>query len=428
MAYLKYKIEKTEDLEVDNRKLRRDQYLNTLFNSIENGWKYKKEKKGLLKEQKLILNKYAESMLAENKNHLSVVQLTRDLMRVGSLIKKPFSQYTEDDIKKYLSNLKISGCSEETITNKAVSIRLFFRWHYKGDATIKKDARGYPELVDWVKVKRKGKKIQPSELLTIQDIENLVKVATNDRDRLIPIALYETGCRVEEFINIKFKDVTIEGEGDNQIMYIDVEGKTGKRTVMCKHAIPYYQKLIENYPYEFNSNLPVIINTKFTKPDFISTGFLGVTLKKMGRCAGIKKKIYNHLFRHSRATELSQHMSESEMRIYFGWSKTSDMPTNYIHINNQNVKNKIKSIYGIKTEEKKELKDNLFRTKICGCGYTNPTTQVFCSKCGKELIRKTVQQEKIDNVKKVLDYGMNSPETKDKLANLLTEIVKSMQK
>ena len=44
--------------------------------------------------------------------------------------------------------------------------------------------------------------------------------------------------------------------------------------------------------------------------------YLGKLRKKLG----IKKRIYLHLLRHKRATELYKELSEKEMMLYFGWT------------------------------------------------------------------------------------------------------------
>ena len=63
--------------------------------------------------------------------------------------------------------------------------------------------------------------------------------------------------------------------------------------------------------------------------------------KKIARKAGIEKKVYPHLFRHSRATQLARYLTEMEMKIFFGWSKNSNMPSVYVHLSGRDIDEKI---------------------------------------------------------------------------------------
>jgi len=73
--------------------------------------------------------------------------------------------------------------------------------------------------------------------------------------------------------------------------------------------------------------------------------YLGKLRKKLG----IKKRIYLHLLRHKRATELYKELSEKEMMIYFGWA-TRTMLDIYSHITQKDVEEKILRFYGIEPQ------------------------------------------------------------------------------
>ena len=81
----------------------------------------------------------------------------------------------------------------------------------------------------------------------------------------------------------------------------------------------------------------------------LSVDSLVSIVKKAVRLSGIKKKTWLHLFRHSRATELAPKLSDQAMRIYFGWSPTSEMPSHYSHLTDNQVDEiLLESVYGIK--------------------------------------------------------------------------------
>jgi hypothetical protein len=150
----------------------------------------------------------------------------------------------------------------------------------------------------------------------------------------------------------------------------------------------------------------------------------------MAKKANITKDVNPHAFRHRRCTEMAKQgfMSE-EMRLHFGWNKGSSMASRYNHIEYDDVDRKILQKAG------KIIKEDTgfsFKQKLCPkCGKELNFEQDKCD-CGHIINERILnesdrKEEKIANVKKVLDYGLNDPKTKDKLASLLKEIVEGMQ-
>ena len=74
-------------------------------------------------------------------------------------------------------------------------------------------------------------------------------------------------------------------------------------------------------------------------------------LKIRCKTAGIDKRMYSHLFRHKEITDLAGKLKESESRIRHGWSRSSQMPARYTHMNNEDVDNKMLEIMGVKNNE-----------------------------------------------------------------------------
>jgi len=62
-------------------------------------------------------------------------------------------------------------------------------------------------------------------------------------------------------------------------------------------------------------------------------------LKKTAVKAGIKKHIYPHLFRHSAATRDARYLTESELRLKYGWSGDSQMAQVYVHLSDADLDN-----------------------------------------------------------------------------------------
>lgn len=101
--------------------------------------------------------------------------------------------------------------------------------------------------------------------------------------------------------------------------------------------------------------------------------------------AEIKKRLYHHLFRHTRVTHLliNKQINEAQAKVYFGWVPSSTMLSEYSHLISSDVNNAILEIHGIKTSESKE---SLLRPKQCPrCSTINSKDARFCHRCGSIL-------------------------------------------
>ncbi|GFN39624.1 MAG: hypothetical protein YK1309IOTA_610002 [Marine Group I thaumarchaeote] len=97
------------------------------------------------------------------------------------------------------------------------------------------------------------------------------------------------------------------------------------------------------------------------------------------------------LFRHSEATETAKYMTEAQLRIRHGWTPTSRIPANYVHLVNADVDKAYLSHLGIVREDK-EKPD---MPKICHiCKVPNSPESDICNKCGKPLdLKKALEME-----------------------------------
>jgi len=120
-------------------------------------------------------------------------------------------------------------------------------------------------------------------------------------------------------------------------------------------------------------------------------GTISSLLKRLFKKAGIKKKSNPHLFRHSRATLMANHLTEFQMNQYFGWIQGSDMPSTYIHMSGKEVDNAILEMNGVKSREEK--KESVLRPVKCPrCDTINSYNSKYCNKCSGILDLKLAME------------------------------------
>jgi len=111
-------------------------------------------------------------------------------------------------------------------------------------------------------------------------------------------------------------------------------------------------------------------------------------LEKLKERTGFTKPINPHHWRHSRATELAEHLSDSVRCNYFGWVQGSQMARIYTHL--ADTDRIILEMNGLVKKEKD--KNGQFKEVICPrCNTKNPFGAKFCSQCSLGLDLKSIE-------------------------------------
>ena len=320
------------------------------------------------------------------------------------LIKKDFDIAKKQDIIGAVRVIQEKdNYSPWTKLTYKTMLKRFYRWV--------KGTEESPEEVKWIKttMKRNEKKLPSNgELLTEEDVKKLISAAEHPRDKAFVSCLYESGARVGELAGLVIGSVKIDEYG----AVLNVTGKTGPRPIRIISSTPYLVTWLNMHPVKDNeSALWVNIgNTNHNLPMKYAT--VSGLLKKVFNKAGIKKRFNPHIFRHSRATFLADHLTEFQMNQYFGWIQGSKMPSTYIHMSGKKIDASILALNGIKNKEEKE---SIVKPVICPrCDTINTFDAKYCTKCAGILDIKTAYELEA-KVAKEKEFRKNS----DELMNVL---------
>ena len=319
------------------------------------------------------------------------------LKTIHQKLGKCFDKVERGDLERFVIEVDSNNkWSEWTKSDFKRITKFFFRWlinnRLEGD---------YPELVKWIKAKlKKNKQKVPEEILTQEEIELLASKASNPRDKALVLVLYETGCRISEFLNMRIKDITFDQYG----CYILVSGKTGWRRV---RVIKYSKDLLgwlDIHPLKNDPEAYVWISLndfrKMITPNGVSS-----LLKRLAKKTGITKPVHPHAFRHARATHLAKLLPEAVMKEYFGWTQDSRMASVYYHLSGKDVDEALLKAYGYKP---KEIEARPTRLRVCpNCGEVNTFLAHFCKRCNAPLDLSIAWKEKDEAVAKILEILKN---------------------
>lgn len=327
---------------------------------------------------KEIIIEFKEDCLSNGMSKGRALKYIYLLKRIRIFLGKNFEDASTEDIKKLVIRIENSQLSEYT----KLELKIIMKRLYK----FIRGTKNYPPEVKWIipgRIKLSRIKL-PEELLTEEDIKKLIIAANNARDKAFLSMLYETGCRIGEILFIRIKHIQFDKYG----AVVIVSGKTGSRRLRLITSVPYLTEWLNEHTNKDNPG-------SYLWPSKIGTVMKYASIQKMimiaGKKAGITKRLNPHNFRHSRATDLANHLTEAQMKVYFGWTRTSDMTAVYVHLSGRDVDNAILKAHGITdTQEKGEPR---LQPKTClRCETVNQATNKFCKKCGMVLDKKDMMK------------------------------------
>ena len=327
---------------------------------------------------------------------------------------KPFEKASQDDMLKWEvfleKELKLQGT---TIEQYEAHIKRFYKYLYN-KAEYKKGKRfqrniPYPDNVVWISSNANNYKELPlDKLLTEKQILKLLNACEQPRDQgMIAAAFFDAGLRISEAISLNIRNVGFDKLGGYFILPKKGKDlKTGMRKIrlfIMPSSTKYLKDFLNNHPLKNYPDAPLFysrdmktylkvldkVHDKTVKQsDFeklrLSRPGLEQLITKLCRMAGIQT-ITPHMLRHNSCTQAAKKgFNEMEMRIRYGWSPTSKMPSRYTHLASKDLDDKIKVITGFKEPEEPE-KSKLIAIICWNCQEENVPTNKFCGKCSANL-------------------------------------------
>jgi integrase/recombinase XerD len=258
-------------------------------------------------------------------------------------------------------------------------LKRFYRWQ-KG---LPKDKD--PPETEWIKISNSnGKQILPEELLIEDDVQKMLTVCENSRDRAFLLSIFETGGRIAEVLNLRRKHVRFDDLG----AVFAFSRKRGDRPARIIQAAPALSQWMNDHPdKDPESPLWLVIGIKSHGEPMLYDGARKL-LRRLAKCAGVKKRVNPQSFRYAGASYLAHYMTERQMESYLGWSVGSKMPRIYVHLSGRDLDPVLSRINGIETKIEAASEKPKLTPKICPrCHQKSIGLDRFCSSCGLPLDR-----------------------------------------
>ncbi|PLX70154.1 MAG: recombinase [Denitrovibrio sp.] len=240
----------------------------------------------------------------------------QDINNYIEFIAKDLTECGAEELVKYMTHLRKSGASLETVQRRISGISRFYDFLIM-ERILKTNPVGF--------ISKPSKWDKLPIFLNFDEVEKLI--ATPDdastlgfRDRVIFETLYSTGMRISELVGLKVLDVDLNRE------IMKVTGKGSKQRL-----VPMYGSLAE----KMRTYIDVRHNELVKKTDggwlFLSRNgkqlnreYVWMLIKKYCERAGIKKNVSPHTLRHSFATHLFTNGADLRtIQIFLGHSDLS---------------------------------------------------------------------------------------------------------
>lgn len=256
---------------------------------------------GIRPEFQSFVNEYIDyCRLEKNLSGNSIISYTNDLKNffgyISDLQIRDLNEITTDHIRGFLEELSNLELSETTSARYHSSLKGFFSYNFLQE---------YTERNPMEKIKAPKLKKDLPEVLSVEEIDlilNQIHTTTTagQRDRAMIETLYACGLRVSELTGLAISDYFPDEE------MIRAFGKGSK-----ERYIPVGNSAIKAINEYLTEARPILNKGKAGGIMFLNGR--GKKLSRMGvwkiiqkyvAAAGISKRVYPHIFRHSFATHL----------------------------------------------------------------------------------------------------------------------------
>ncbi len=277
---------------------------------------------------------------------------------------------------------ELSGAKGWTIVSYWACVSKFWKWRFE------RDGKDFPSYLRLKIAKRYCARKDESIVISREEVDQIADHTITPRDRAFVLTLYESGSRSGELLSLPLRDVTRSEHGGYSL---HVDGKTGKRTIsLFEGSVPALGAWLKDHPTSQDPDAPLWCGVQGTE------GRLGQPLTYAGMSkivrqaalrAGIKKKVNLHLFRHSRATAISQDpaISGAILEKFMGWQHGSPMAATYLHVSGREVEEAMARGLGVEKAAETSKPSTSLPIACRRCSWANDARSKYCAQCAGPL-------------------------------------------
>ena len=202
-------------------------------------------------------------------------------------VHKPIKMIATNDIRVYLYKVQAQrGISNRSLDARRTVINAFFEWCCNEEYINRNPCRNIK------KIKYEEKERKPLSSIELEELRN---ACVTLRDKALFELLYSTGCRVSEVVNLNKADVNFETKE------VVLFGKGNKHRTSYINARA--EIALKNYLNSRNDDNKALFVSDRKPHNRLSKFGIEKRIGQLGELAGIERRIFPHLIRHTTATD-----------------------------------------------------------------------------------------------------------------------------
>lgn len=233
-----------------------------------------------------LIEKLKEELLGRNYSQRTVANYCSIVGEFYQWIDKNNRELNPDSLKSWCLSLK-QKYQTATVKLKICSLRYFVI-----------NILNKPEYIQYLPTIRQESKLPI--VLSKKEVKSLIGAALNETHKMILTILYVCGLRLTEILSIKIGDIDF----DRKTILIHGKSKRDRFVPVDDRTIALIKKTISDLDYNDYLCTTIRKGPLDRSGRKMAPRTIGAIVKNCARRAGIKKRIYPHLLRHSIATHL----------------------------------------------------------------------------------------------------------------------------
>ncbi|CAG0962408.1 hypothetical protein METP3_00917 [Methanosarcinales archaeon] len=276
---------------------------------------------------------------------------TNDLniaLRMAFFYKKDLDTISEDDFDRLIDGLEVKGMNDY---NYRKVTKKFFKWHTNDDV---------PKWVRQVRLPHEETPVQPSDLLNKEHLDRLLNACEHPRDKALVAVALDSTMRIGAIGTLRIKGVEFNQNG--AIIYMSTTSQNLKTTkpkpVPLTWSTGFLNQWLSIHPCKDDPDGPLWVNLKGQhRNKAMSYNKLRKVLESAAEKAGIKKRIFFHLFRHQGVTDMIlKGFNDQQIKFQAGWAPDSDrMLKIYGNFRDGDMVKSIYAKHGLRSEDDKPV-------------------------------------------------------------------------
>lgn len=349
--------------------------------SLANAFKLLDESKGISAQDKQLLRDFIDHLTSQG---ISTGRLAKYLYHLRKAVERlgiGMREAKRGDIERFVAWLRQdSNYTPHTVSDYLFALKRFFKFVQYGNVDRETP---WPQEVRWIRSTAKPNEKKEPEFLTSQEVEKMIEAtSTSLRDKAMLAVGFEAGLRATELLSLNVGSITFDDRGAR--LHVE-RGKTGSRIVRLISSVKLLSQYLQTHPFRHDVYAPLWLTESNNYANHrLSWVRWNRRLKQLAGQSGVKKKrIFNHMLRHGSATRNAKFLTDSELKLMYGWSMSSKMPAVYVHLSGRDLDDKLTSLYG---GQKVEQSKPEFSPVICPrCSEKASPGMLYCPRCASPL-------------------------------------------